>query len=90
MSANNYILIKWKKTRYEVTHRDADTNHIFDKIGKSGDLEEAVRMANSFIEKVQSEGSFIEYGLHIIPRPKIDRGTIQGQRRKPSNGHKAK
>lgn len=64
MSANNYILIKWKKTRYEISHRDADTNHALEKLGKAGTLEEAVKIANDFNEKTT-----VEYGLHIIPRP---------------------
>lgn len=63
MSANNFILIKWRKTRYEISHRDADTGYRLEKLGKCGTLEEAVKTANEFMCK-----NVVEYGLQIIPR----------------------
>jgi hypothetical protein len=63
MSANNYVLIKWKKTRYEISHRDADSDWQLEKLGKCGTLEEAVKIANEFMSE-----NLVEYGLQIIPR----------------------
>lgn len=70
MSANNYILIEWKKDHYETTHRDAETNQVFDRIADQRTLEDAVHYANDFIEESAFVGNPIEYGLVIKPRPK--------------------
>jgi len=70
MSANNYILIEWKKDHYEITHRDVDTDSIYDRIEDERTLEDAVHKANDFIEESAFVGNPIEYGLTIKPRPK--------------------
>jgi len=69
MSANNYILIKWKNNRYEINHRDADTNATLDEIGEVEDLESAVRKANEFILDLAGQGMPVEYGLTIVLKP---------------------
>ena len=59
MSANNYILIKENaKGKYVVTHRDADTNHIFDTISLTRNLKTACEKATDFMSQ-----EVVEYGI---------------------------
>jgi hypothetical protein len=69
MSANNYIFIEKSiivntssaKTKWVITHRDAEEGRLLSKIGKADTLEEAVYMANEW----QTDNGYAEYGLHI-------------------------
>ena len=65
MSANNVILIRWlpKEKVYLVTHRDAESNSSLGMLGNFDSLEDAVRGANTFMEK-----EYVEYGLQIVPK----------------------
>lgn len=90
MSANNFILIEWKKDHYEVSHRDADTSYVFDRIANEGNLEDAVRKANDFIRQEEEQGNYVEYGINIIQRPRnattiSGGGNIRGQEQKTGN-----
>lgn len=60
MSANNLILIKWRKPSYFVSDCDADTGS-GSPIGNAKTLEKAVRIANKYMD----QGNEIEYGIHI-------------------------
>ena len=66
MSANNFILIKWKKPSYIVSHRDVDTGYEFKRLGTAKTLEKAVGIANRFMAD-----NVVEYGLSIIQRPNL-------------------
>jgi len=88
MSANNFILIEWKKDHYEISHRDADTNSELGKSFNEKTLDDAVYKANAIIEEIQSEGGYVEYGISIIPRPRNStsiRRDVSGQGRIASN-----
>ena len=63
MSANNYILIRWKKPSYIVTHRDADTKYELTRLGTAKTLEKAVGIANRYMSE-----NPVEYGLSIVPK----------------------
>lgn len=90
MSANNYILVEWREEHqaYEITHRDADTNAVFERFFTTGNLEEAIARANYEIEKIENEGGFVEYGLKVIP--KNSGGHIQGRGRITNNDKPSK
>jgi hypothetical protein len=62
MSANDYILIKKPRTKWLITHRDADTCSILGHIGSADTMEEAVIKANNW---QKDNLVFVEYGLHI-------------------------
>jgi len=69
MSANDYILIKWTRYGYAISHQDTDTgflSQINPLVKRSRNLEEAVRRANEY----QKMNGDVEYGLHVIPRKK--------------------
>lgn len=61
MSANNFILVN-RKT-FEVTMRNADTGTVLIKIGKTKTLDEAVDLAENYLEK-----EIVEYGIRFTKK----------------------
>ncbi len=62
MSANNYLLIS--KSKFTVKHLDADTND-GNVVGRGKSLVEVIEIAEKFTKEVESEGSYVEYGIHF-------------------------
>lgn len=73
MSANNQIIIRRKQNGlYEVRHcwvedGTIEENTIEIVADDIDGLDNASNKANKFIEQVEDEGGYVEYGLRIIP-----------------------
>lgn len=63
MSANNYILITGKKPLgyYEIDEMDYDTDTHLGFIGKSDELEEAIKIAKEYKKE-----NYVEYGIDFV------------------------
>jgi len=61
MSANNFILID--RESLAVTLRDADGGTLIEKIGKAKTLEEAIDIAQEYLET-----EIVEYGIHFTSK----------------------
>ncbi len=61
MSANDYIFIN-RKT-FKVEHRDYDTDGVLCNVGKGKSLEEAIDIANEFMDS--QEVPVAEYGIRF-------------------------
>lgn len=72
MSSNNYLLIeKIKPKEFKVTHRDMDTDYIINRIGFTKGAEQALKMAEKFIDDLILKEFFgVEFGIRYIERKK--------------------
>lgn len=61
MSANNCLQIKFIKPSYFVIDKDIESHSGY-PVGNAKTLEEAVRIANKYME----DGNIVEYGLEIV------------------------
>ena len=65
MSANNEVAILEDLTVVERDVEHPDARYV---VGKGTSLEDAVRLANNYIEEQANEGYPVEYGLNIYLR----------------------
>ena len=67
MSANNQILIKYKKPSYFVLDKDIEAKDKYGyPVGNAKTLEKAVAIANAYLKK-----NMVEYGIRIkLPKKK--------------------
>jgi len=66
MSANNQVVISKRMYDWVVELVDADTGDAYEHIGKTDNLEQAVDMANKYMDECADDGYPVEYGLSII------------------------
>lgn len=60
MSANNELIIRKIKNKFQIIHWDLDCGRLPDKFPEFENLEKAVKEANKFMEENE-----VEYGLSI-------------------------
>lgn len=65
MSANNQVVISKQMYEWVVDLVDVDTGDAYDHIGRAENLEQAVDMANKYMDECYEDGYPVEYGLSI-------------------------